>query len=214
MDNALVGTDSTGCIRLMMNEAGRITDVDISALWRTKLGPERFTAAVVEALGRTVAEFIAAAESVDTASTSHDAEPVADVRSASTFEHMAPGHSNVAMHRLADLMDKVLVEISQHLEQSRLASGRDYIGTDDRRHVKVTLLESGVICAVEIDERWLASASTERLTRALRDALQEGYERIDQANDLDMHMRPATEKLRTMKNDPEAFRHFLQREEP
>jgi DNA-binding protein YbaB len=211
MGNTLAGADSTGCVRLKMNDAGRITDVDISALWRTRLGPKRLAAAVMEALGRAAGELIRAVERFEPIRPSrHTQTQVADAGLRTHIDDVAQGRSSVAMHRLADLMDEVLAEVSHHLEQARSASERDYVGTDGRKHVKVMMLATGVISAVEIDEQWLASVSTERLTQALRDAIQTGYDRIERSSDL--RSRPVVQMLRALRNDPTALWRWLREE--
>ncbi|MEQ7008139.1 hypothetical protein ABN028_18370 [Actinopolymorpha sp. B17G11] len=133
---------------------------------------------------------------------------------------LTPEAQREAWHRVADLLESVNSEAAATISrlQSTTADGPDshpgHTGSDDRRNVSVTLNASGAISGLTLSEKWLGSASTERVVEALLEAFQAAYESLDAVPGYDQPSQtPAADRIMALTNDPARLARWLRQEE-
>lgn len=162
------GNDSTGSITVILGPAFHVEDLSISNAWRKKLSLSAFTAALHEALGGAAAESIQHASSTPViASAELPAELLNDLPEA---------EADNATRRLSELCSSVLDEVSERIDALSTAWNAEHAGTDDQRRVQATVDLSGMPTNVTIDEAWLTSVNVQRLTNAVREAIDRAQE--------------------------------------
>lgn len=155
MENGASTDDSTGCVRVEFGDSGRVEGLRLTTRWREKLDSERLPAALIGAWMAGLAQ-----------------RPAPPLPSGS--DSRTPPRSPAENRRL-------LIEAAEGMRRERTAREHDYAGSDVRQHVRVTLTLDGLPTQLEFAEEWLQSVSTERLTDAIREALNNAYEAVDAA---------------------------------
>jgi DNA-binding protein YbaB len=91
---------------------------------------------------------------------------------------------------MADLLNAVSAETAATRERIQAANEDKptYAGSADHHKVSVVLNATAVLSGITIDDKWLGSASTERVVSGLREAFDSAYGAFDQATSSD----PAT----------------------
>lgn len=144
-------TDTTGTVRVLMDERGQVTDVDIDQRWRSRLTPEELVAALFDTYY--AARVRAAETNRDLASSS---EGHARLRS------LGPGADHAERWRR---IDDMLAEHRAAREQrnrilAELREPRDHVGPNG--YLTATL-QWGAVIGLSGDPRQVGRASTEIL---------------------------------------------------
>jgi DNA-binding protein YbaB len=174
MDAAgVTAEDSSGCVHATADATGRVSGIEISTSWRTKLGAERICQALTEASLR------AALASVRASKPSSGSEQRPESDNGAKFEGLSAEAADEVLFRAAEDLRSARIRIMEQRERRRELATTPFRGSDERHRVTVTLDFSGAVMSVSADEEWLASASTERLTGAIREAFESAYQAID-----------------------------------
>jgi DNA-binding protein YbaB len=156
--NGVTAADSTGCVQIELDSSGRVDGLRLSARWRDKLGDERLSGALTEAV------LLASAESPEPGA----APPAMDTTA-------------LTSDQVAEQCRTALTAAAHQMERDRSASRCGYTGSDARHHVTVTMTLDGIPTAVELDPRWLETVSTDRLVETVQEALGAAYDAAETA---------------------------------
>lgn len=215
----LTTEDLTGCVQVRTDKSmGRVEGVRLSARWRDKVGAGGLAGALLHAVVRGRVNYLEAS-SVDDAHTDAPRSIASGLRPGAlaglSFERRLE-----AWNRVTDLLAQVNGETAKALSrvQTRVAgsdgaeANSDYSGSDERRNVSVTLNSHGALAGVTIEERWLASASTERIVESVREAFASAYESLDAATADEPMMTAVADRVRALMSDPVRFERWLRQE--
>lgn len=176
MDAAgVTAEDSSGCVHATADATGRVSSIEISTSWRARLGADRICQALTEAGLRAALAAVRASKPSDGSGQRPESEAGPE------FEGLSAQAADEVLFRVADDLRSARIRIMEQRERRRELVTTAFHGSDERRRVTVTLDFSGAVRSVSADEEWLAEASTERLTSAIREAFESAYQAIDVA---------------------------------
>lgn len=200
--------NATGCLRITLDTNGRVTDIHLSTSWRDRIGAE----GLEQELVRTIQQAQVDAQRASSESTTTD--PTAGntqgaIRPA--LDALPSSERRSALHRIALLTHRALEEAETRAAQLNQLEGMAHEGADLRRYVTVTLSGEGWLRSIVFDQKWLRSASTERLVENLREAVTAAYAEAD-AGVAEVDDMPATVQLNKIAADPSALAQWLAEE--
>jgi DNA-binding protein YbaB len=165
--------DSSGCVRVTADPAGRVIEIEISTSWRAKLGAENVERALVEASLRAGLE--------SARSSSNAPLPRPEHAASSVFEGLSAKAAEELLFQAAEDLRSTRVRVMGQRDRRRALAATTFQGSDERHRVTVTLDFTGAVVSVASSEEWMREASTERLTSAVRDAFESAYDALDVA---------------------------------
>jgi len=172
-----VAGDSTGSVSVTLNGSYRVVDLRVSARWRDKLAPDKLANAVLEAATKAAEQMEREpSESVYTSLWRRNVGTLIDA-----FAGLPPESVAGASRRMSELLDAAMADTFERLDRVLETRTARHVGTDDREHVKVTVVAPGTLTALDVDEEWIASVSRERLVTTIREAVDRAYEKLDAA---------------------------------
>ncbi|WP_067508254.1 hypothetical protein [Actinoplanes sp. TFC3] len=165
------GYDSSGCIRVVLDNSGLPSLVSIRDEWQQRLEPSNLGRSVMDASTDAVRQGIAAlTDNLDSSDWWMQKKRLeaGELQSAApAAPAMAPG---VAREPL-DLTEGVLEKL-QEVQQKPSEAAASVKGSDSSRHVSVVLTANG-FSDCSIDEQWAARRSGKAISQALMQAVQE-----------------------------------------
>jgi hypothetical protein len=195
---------------------GRVIDIRLSALWRDKLGATGLGDALIFAISaarvRYLESWFEGARGEDGAQSTSPAETFPP----EALRGLTPHEQREAWHRIADLLNAVTAEAAATRERIQRANvdKPTYAGSDDSRKVSVVLNAAAVLSGLTIDDKWLASASTERVVNGLRDAFDSAYRAFDQAAGSDpATATPVADRAPVLASDTKHLVRWLRQED-
>jgi DNA-binding protein YbaB len=204
------GEDSSGAVRVAIDQMGKVVDVELADSWPRTVGPARLADALMEAVAdgerrRATAWGSAVAEGVTGIEAAPDAGASADRISA---RHPAPGFTPYPMNSsngdradvkppaasptdpsaqlfARDLLDLIWEADRQMDEFVRLVdegSGREVVGRGGGGRASVTV-RGGAVVHIELDTGWLATADRSAVVAEIRTAFDAAHEAAAKASD-------------------------------
>lgn len=210
-DRTLI-SDSSGCVRVAVDDAGHLAELKVSARWREKLGPARLAQAVAEAMTKANADRLE--KRAQTAQRAPNASDHEIARAATMWDGLPWEAKEAAWRRLTALSGLLGTEAAQSREGLGGRLTADYAGVDERRHVSVSLNAFGALSDLTMDEKWLSSVSTERLIETVLGAFRAAYEAFDGSDGPDQAVAtPAADQVLRLLARPDRLRQWLDEEE-
>jgi hypothetical protein len=214
----LTATDPTGCVQVRVDPlSGRLTNVALTTRWRDKVGVAGMAEAVMYAVIKARLSYLDSRTNVPE---DHPSPATGPLLEPDALAGLTPERQREAWHRVADLLESVNSEAATAIGrlQSTTADGTDshpgHTGSDDRQNISVTLNPSGAMSGLTLNEKWLGSASTERVVEALREAFQAAYDSLDGAPGSGQPTAmPATDRTIALTSDPARLARWLRQEE-
>jgi DNA-binding protein YbaB len=179
------GEDSTGTVSVRLDEAGRVAAVQVTALWRERVGADALGDAVREAVQAAgVARLSAWGERFagDTAEDVPEPAPLDRDNLAERLHQLtSPGRMTTEDTRAALLELLALVEdmergIDEVTERLPAVESAVHLGRSADRHVTVSLTGGGEVREIRYDRGWLAAAHEINIGRQTGSAFAAAYE--------------------------------------
>lgn len=212
-----VGTDESGTVRLILDDVGRVQQVDIGHLWWREPGPDRLSEAILDAANRAVTDRMKAWS--ERVAEREGREPAADRPASPTCRERANDesvHLHTALPVTRDIWVEDLLRVSEVAKAAISESGdfRDRVAAQARQQVtgrsrgdRVTVaMTGGQITGVEINQRWLQEQpSGQALGSEVRAACRDAYDRVAREEAAILAGSPALTELREIIADPAAL---------
>jgi DNA-binding protein YbaB len=157
--NGATTADTSGCVTITLDHTGQVDEIHLPSRWRDQLDSAQLSDALVKA-------WLDAAER-------GQVEPP---NSWTNFQVKLsePGEDD-ALQGVAEKCRQVLIEAAKRMDRDRAISSVDHTGADARRHVVVTLGWDAAPRSITLDDKWLASVSTDRLVDTIREAFEAAH---------------------------------------
>lgn len=208
------GQDETGLVRVDVNAAGRVTDVDLDAEWDRTIDARMLGAAVIEAVNAATVTRLSAW-----------ADRVAEAADEPVERTPAPAPQPITINPSGQMVEQMLYllhRVGQEIKPPEPARGRarDYDDEDDvpapvRKRLTKGKSEGGHVVVgldgttvaevnIETDTMWVGGANHLEVSSELRDAFAAAYARADE-----QAAAPRTDsavaELRALTADPQEF---------
>jgi hypothetical protein len=183
------GQDRHGAVRVTLDQCGRVIDLALAVDWRSRVGTDGLSGAVVEAAGdagrRSLERW-----AVAVAQSGTPPEPIA------LATPSAGDPADPAAVESARQLHQLLLEVDDRIDDlvRRRAESADQavVGRSSNGHVVVTI-RGGALSGVDCNRRWLAAARRLSIVASLREAVRAGYEAARLLSDESAAVGPMTE---------------------
>ncbi|MDW5324549.1 hypothetical protein [Plantactinospora sp. KLBMP9567] len=207
------GADGTGIVRARIDDAGRLSHIEIDRNWWHDLGPDRLRAAILEATTQAANDRLAtwSARVAERAEIRPSSErPLSDGRQAGvppqpheTERRTEEGDRAGELIRMLELLRAAMSELDDHRQRVTEVARQSVTGHSENDRVTVRLT-GGQLTDLEISRRWLHQQQPTGRTIAgeVEMACSEAYRQMDLQVESTFLASPAVAEVRKIAANP------------
>ncbi|MBE1485073.1 hypothetical protein [Plantactinospora soyae] len=211
-----VGTDGSGSVRVELDDAGQVRQVDIGRMWWQEIGPEQLSVAVLDAANQAAADRLKIWS--ERVAEREGGDPPTDWQSSMDQQRGNDGSNHLrsaesasresraeVLLRTSEVTRAALSEVDGYRHRLEARGGQQVVGRgrDNRATVAV---KRGQIAEVEISQRWLREQpSGSAVGSEVLAACQDAYDQETEDEAASLAGLPAIVELRELTADPAAL---------
>lgn len=212
------GQDGTGSVRVAVGGDGQVTDVDLDRSWRTSVGEDGLSAAVLEAVTNAGMRRLAAwgkavtERTADTGDPPEEAAPEAAAQRGRAGAQPAPpppaadsAEAREAVQEVLSMLEGAERELDDLESRISRRMSKQAVGRGPSNMVKVTMAAGGQVTGVDLERRFLQRTEDRVISQELRSAFDAAYERAGKLSLDSLLGDGQLAKLHALGSDPAAL---------
>lgn len=217
------GSDTSGCVTVVLDESGGVRSITVDATWHGELGADRLPGAVLEAYAAAGAERVRGwgAAAVEVAVEVADEAPPALRPAPPMYTGLAGRLAEVEGSRATlpsnDAMTASLLEMVRDIRtgmheafdvvEARIVA--EHTGRSAAGHVQASVSGVGALLSLTFDDRWLPVAHAFNVGREATEAIHDALRRVPPTDPDALVAGTALERVLQLTRDAEALSAFV-----